>query len=338
MLKTDSVPVVTVGIPTRNRPESLRRALASVICQTYSSWRVLVWDNGNLEANCEVVRSFSDNRLEYVGRQSEAGVVPNFNYILANARSPYCAILHDDDQYRRDYLQTMISAMEAYPSAGWAFCDAVWGGHTASCEDPHTFAVPKAATPILLSPGPSTALRVFSGELRVPCPSALFRGEVAAKERFDDRYPIACDVDLFVRLAGRYPGVYVPRALFHYCPGRETASFRALGSGQLIIDIARIGAKLSSDDSLRSVQREVARVTDERVRTLCLGLLKSPHMVPDPAQYVSSREALRNHHGLVAAATRTILGHRRLIRATLLLQRTMRSLKRVLIRSRYGGR
>lgn len=335
---TENQPIVTVGIPTRSRPASLRRALASVMRQTYSNWRVLVWDNGNLQANREVVRSFSDKRIEYVGRQSEEGVVPNFNYILANAHSPYCAILHDDDQYLPTYLQTMISAFDSYPSAGWAFCDALWGDQLPPNAELDKRWDSTRATPILLSPGPGTTLRVFSGQLRVPCPSAMFRGEVAEKERFDERYPIACDLDLFVRLAGRYPGVYVPQLLFHYCPGTHTESSKAYASGQLLVDIASISTKLLSDDSLRSVHREVAHAADKRVRALCFALLASPRMVDDPTKYVRSREALRNYRGLVAVATRVILGHRSLIQATLWLQTTIRGLKRIPVPSgRSGG-
>ncbi len=117
-------PVVTVGIPTRNRPELLRNAIASVFAQSFSDWRLLVSDNGNLPANRAVVRSFADSRVTYVAQESDLGIVGNFNYLLANAGTPLCAILHDDDEYHPEYLAWMVEAMHRLDDAGWAFCDA----------------------------------------------------------------------------------------------------------------------------------------------------------------------------------------------------------------------
>ena len=47
----DATPMVTVGIPTFNRPEGLERTLACITKQTYTNLEIIVSDNCSMPAN-----------------------------------------------------------------------------------------------------------------------------------------------------------------------------------------------------------------------------------------------------------------------------------------------
>ena len=52
------IPKISVVIPTHNRPESLKKAINSVLNQTYRELEVIVIDDGLEERADEVINSF----------------------------------------------------------------------------------------------------------------------------------------------------------------------------------------------------------------------------------------------------------------------------------------
>ncbi|WP_367883073.1 glycosyltransferase family 2 protein [Thermococcus peptonophilus] len=57
---------VSVIIPTYNRDELLKRAIDSVLNQTFDDFEVLIVDGARRESTRELVRSFGDGRLRYI--------------------------------------------------------------------------------------------------------------------------------------------------------------------------------------------------------------------------------------------------------------------------------
>gem|GEM_PF-6688554 len=317
-------PIVTVGIPTFNRPAQLAEAIASVAAQSYIAWRLVVSDNANLPENARIVESFTDERMTYVGQPNDLGPVGNFNYLLSACQTPFCAILHDDDLYESDYLERMIEAMACLGQADWAFCDAVWGDPGERSEA--TSCV--AGSTVLIDSGDEFCLQVLSGAVRIPCPTVMFRMETVGKERFDPKHPAACDLDLWLRLARRYPAAYVPAAMVRYRVWDGSDSMSPATLGQIIVDT--IGIK---DDTLcHPLPTPLRHATEAqfalRVRRSCRNLLMSSRLADGAQAFPAVRRALARQPGAIPRLTRTLLSHPVLIRMMLLLQPVLRVMNR----------
>src|SRR4051794_8575958 len=76
---TMSTVKVTVGIPTFNRSGLLKESIASVLAQTYPSFRLIVSDNASEDDTSEVVRSFGDDRIDYIRSEQNVGSIRNLN-------------------------------------------------------------------------------------------------------------------------------------------------------------------------------------------------------------------------------------------------------------------
>jgi hypothetical protein len=109
---------VTVGIPTFNRAELLRGAMESVLRQTYTSFRLLVSDNASGDDTPKVVRSFGDERIEYVRSEQNIGPIGNFRRVIDLAATEFLLILPDDDALHPDHLHATVDIMDRFENVG----------------------------------------------------------------------------------------------------------------------------------------------------------------------------------------------------------------------------
>ena len=108
------MPQFTIGIPTWNRADFLKRALASALDQTAADVEVIVCDNASSDGTAEVVRSCGD-RVRYHRNDTNIGATANFEKAFALATSPYFSWLQDDDLIHRDFVRR---ALDAFGAAG----------------------------------------------------------------------------------------------------------------------------------------------------------------------------------------------------------------------------
>ena len=106
-------PLVSIIIPVKNRSVSLKRALNSILLQTYTHFEVLVVDDKSEEDLVEVVSGFNDPRFKYFLNDmptSNANVCRNIG--LERAQGEYTAMLDSDDEWLPDHLESKIIFIE----------------------------------------------------------------------------------------------------------------------------------------------------------------------------------------------------------------------------------
>src|SRR5262249_36893816 len=106
-------PLVSVGIPTFNRPKGLRRTLRLICDQTYPNLEILVSDNASPGSETEwVVREFTevDPRIKYFRQTANIGPIANFRFVLANASGDYFMWAADDDEWNARFVETCLAA------------------------------------------------------------------------------------------------------------------------------------------------------------------------------------------------------------------------------------
>lgn len=107
----------TVAIITRtkNRPFLLKRAIESVLCQSYPNWiHVIVNDGGNAADVDVLVERYSDNykgRVRVIHNPTSRGMEAASNAGIQAVDSDYIVIHDDDDSWSPDFLLQTISAL-----------------------------------------------------------------------------------------------------------------------------------------------------------------------------------------------------------------------------------
>jgi glycosyltransferase involved in cell wall biosynthesis len=116
-----SAPLVSVVIPTRNRPHLVPRAVRSVLAQTYSSLEVIVAVDGPDRATVEALKAIrkTDRRLKVLPLKRTLGGSNARNFGIRMCRGEWIALLDDDDEWMANKLEKQlklaIHSINTYP-------------------------------------------------------------------------------------------------------------------------------------------------------------------------------------------------------------------------------
>jgi glycosyltransferase involved in cell wall biosynthesis len=113
-------PLVSICIPTYNRPEYLRRAVDSCLAQTYPHFEIVITDNSTNTATTDMAAKWTDPRIRYCKNEGNIGANASCNRVVSLATGKYLKFLMDDDLLKPRCLELMVRAMEEYPTAGVA--------------------------------------------------------------------------------------------------------------------------------------------------------------------------------------------------------------------------
>ena len=183
-------PQVSVVIPTRDRPDWLRRTLRSVFAQRGVTLEIIVVDDGSLAQVGVSGDGAGDLRVTVLRNEASVGVAAARNRGLAAAQGQWTAFLDDDDLWSPDKLRLQLAALES--GAAFAYAGAI--------------VVDPALRPIGSEPAPPpsgllTALLrdnvIPGGGSNVVAATSVLR-ELGG---FDETFGFLADWDLWLRLA-----------------------------------------------------------------------------------------------------------------------------------------
>jgi glycosyltransferase involved in cell wall biosynthesis len=198
----------------------LRRAVQSVLAQTYPSFELIIVDDGSADETAALAKSFTDSRVRYIRHPSNMGVGRNWGDGLRHANTPYVGFLMDDDYYDPEFLQNRVRLLEEHPEALVAF-----SGYRRVQADGSVLSLsqPRCRNGQMYDGG--QLLDVFLAQGGVFVGSMLYRRDaVAALWPEVEPYDLVVDLALNIRLAmlpGSW-GVYCGAFDFNMCihPGQ----------------------------------------------------------------------------------------------------------------------
>ena len=115
-------PVVSVLIPTFNRPGYLAEALTSVLHQSYTNLQVIVVNDGGEDVR-GIIDSFNDPRLIYINGTENRGKAFCLNQAITRTQGKYIAYLDDDDLYYPHHIATLVDVLENKTDCQVAYSD-----------------------------------------------------------------------------------------------------------------------------------------------------------------------------------------------------------------------
>lgn len=110
-------PLVSFSIVTFNRCEKLKKALDSVINQTYKNLEIIIADNHSEDGTEELCREYAakDPRIKYFRHNENLGMTANANFAVKQATGKYFFGLCDDDWLDLDFIEKYIDFANVHP-------------------------------------------------------------------------------------------------------------------------------------------------------------------------------------------------------------------------------
>lgn len=241
-------PEISVIIPAYNRCELLRKAVLSVLEQSWRNFELLIVDDGS-EDNTPSLKGL-DPRIRYF-HQTNKGVSSARNLGISQAKAPWIAFLDSDDYWHKDKLREQLAFHEQRPEIRISQTEEIWirNGIRVNPMKKHA----------------KTDGDLFQRSLEacVISPSSVMLSKELLLEMngFDESFPVCEDYELWLRVTAKYPAGLIRKLLITKTGGHADQLSRSRPG----FDWYRIQAiaKLLKDHSLSPKQR-----------ALCLAELK----------------------------------------------------------------
>lgn len=91
--------LVSICIPTFEKPDSLKIALDNIFIQDYTSFEVIISDDSSSDVILDICNIFSSDKIRYYRHESTGNAIDNWNNALSLASGNIITLLHDDDYY-----------------------------------------------------------------------------------------------------------------------------------------------------------------------------------------------------------------------------------------------
>lgn len=110
---------------TYNRKKFIKKAIKSVIKQTFKDWELIIVDDASTDGTKKIIKKFEDkdSRIRSITRKENYGTHTRpKNDGTKAAKAALIAYLDDDNEYYEDHLQALYNEMKRNP-----FIDGVYG-------------------------------------------------------------------------------------------------------------------------------------------------------------------------------------------------------------------
>lgn len=208
--------LVSIVLPTFNRAHTLRRAIDSVLAQTYQHFRLVVVDDGSSDHTPELLSALTDPRVECITLAANAGVARARNIGIEATNSTFVAFQDSDDEWLPNKLEEQMNCLLQNSQVGVVYCDMV---RITNLGAEYVLRAPDSVTSILISP----ELRYCVQDIGIQS-AVVRRSELLKSGLFDEQMPALEDLELFIRLSRVTTFVHRPLPLvrYHENPGIST--------------------------------------------------------------------------------------------------------------------
>lgn len=114
-LNSGPTPVISVLLPVHNASAYVRRAIDSVLAQTFPDFELIVVNDASTDGSAAVLDDLHDQRIVRVNFEKNRGIVDALNIALKHARGRYIARMDADDIARLDRFQLQVDFLEQHP-------------------------------------------------------------------------------------------------------------------------------------------------------------------------------------------------------------------------------
>ncbi len=109
---------VSVIMPVYNGEKYLRRAIKSILNQSFADFEFLIIDDASTDKSRDIIQSYKDPRIRFIRNNTNLKIVLTLNKALDLAQGEYIARMDCDDISLADRLAKQVAFMDSHPEIG----------------------------------------------------------------------------------------------------------------------------------------------------------------------------------------------------------------------------
>lgn len=112
--KSTNLPKVSIGMPVYNGEQFIRRALDSILSQTFGDFELIISDNASTDSTSSICNEYArkDRRICYIRQEKNMGGLWNLDFVLQQAKSDYFLWAAVDNIFLTTFLEKNIAILE----------------------------------------------------------------------------------------------------------------------------------------------------------------------------------------------------------------------------------
>ncbi len=123
-MNSSKKPEVSIITVTKNRADLLKRAIKSVLSQSFTDFEYIIIDGASTDHTAQVVESFNDRRIVYKKLEEDMSPVTLcVDYGVNLSKGNYLTFLDDDDEYLPQKIEKQYNLLKTLPEEyGCVYC------------------------------------------------------------------------------------------------------------------------------------------------------------------------------------------------------------------------
>ncbi len=117
------LPFVSVIMPAYNRRDIIKKAVNSVLAQTYTNFELIIVDDGSTDGTGSILRALRNEKIVVITHEENKGVASARNTGLKYSVGDIITYLDSDNLWEKEYLETLVGAFYKIEDA-----DALYSG------------------------------------------------------------------------------------------------------------------------------------------------------------------------------------------------------------------
>ena len=118
----ESVPKVSIVLPTYNGAKYIRQSIDSCLNQTYKNIELIIVDDGSMDETPEIIKYYQDERIRYLRHNENNGIPNALNTGFTKATGEYLTWTSDDNYYTKEAIEKMLSFLKR-KNFEFVYCD-----------------------------------------------------------------------------------------------------------------------------------------------------------------------------------------------------------------------
>jgi glycosyltransferase involved in cell wall biosynthesis/nucleoside phosphorylase len=252
---------ISVIVPVYNRQHTIKRAVDSIIAQSYKPQEIIIVDDGSTDKTKEILNSYG-NKVTCISLPANSGVSRARNTGIKYARTEWVSLMDSDDCWAKDKLAKQVEYLNTYPFYEIIQSEEVWirkGLRVNPCKHhkkPVGWIWEQSLQRCLVSPS-----------------AVLMRKSLLEKYgTFDEDLPVCEDYDLWLKISRHHPvGLDPTQSVTKYGGHKDQLSQQYSAMDWFRV---RILARLLENEPLPKFRQKMIAVLEKKLNILLQGYEK----------------------------------------------------------------